>query len=70
MSFTILGPALGSFLFSAGGFVLPFEVVGSVGMQIVSVYFKHMLTLLRQNVTKFRVNYQFCLFLIIISKDW
>ena len=30
----MLGPALGSFLFTAGGFVLPFEVVGSVGIRI------------------------------------
>ena len=26
----MLGPALGSFLFTAGGFVLPFEIIGSI----------------------------------------
>ena len=55
MSFKILGPALGSFLFTAGGFVLPFEVVGSIGMKIRSILLKSMLNLyilLHQNITK------------------
>jgi predicted MFS family arabinose efflux permease len=32
-----LGPALGSFLFSIGGFTLPFVVVGSIGLVVATI---------------------------------
>ena len=65
-----LGPALGSFLYSAGGFVLPFEIVGTIGILIFHII---NLVSMKENYYIIRINIICCnlsLHFSLISKVW